>query len=111
MATEVKVGARELKAHLGRYLRIVREGGTVIVTERGKSVGQIMPYTETTEEEIIGRAKAAVRAGQAIWNGERLRPRRPVVKPIGGKMVSDLIAEDRDSYMDDLMHAAFGPQD
>ena len=41
--TEMTVGVRELKAHLGRYLKIVKEGGTVTITDRGRTVGEIRP--------------------------------------------------------------------
>ncbi len=37
------VGARELKTRLGTYLRRVREGRTVVVTERGRPVAELRP--------------------------------------------------------------------
>ena len=38
-----RVGVRELKAHFSRYLDHVRDGGTVIVTDRGRSVAELVP--------------------------------------------------------------------
>ena len=35
------VGARELKTRLGRYLRRVREGRTVLVTDRGEPIAEL----------------------------------------------------------------------
>ena len=37
------VGARELKNRLGRYLRQVRAGETILVTERGRPVAELRP--------------------------------------------------------------------
>ncbi|HVT57088.1 MAG TPA: type II toxin-antitoxin system prevent-host-death family antitoxin [Thermoanaerobaculia bacterium] len=37
------VGSRELKTRLGTYLRRVREGATLIVTERGRPVAELRP--------------------------------------------------------------------
>ncbi len=37
------VGVRELKAHLSDYLKKVKAGRTVLITEHGKPVGRIVP--------------------------------------------------------------------
>lgn len=37
------VGARELKTHLGGYLRRVRQGTTLVVTDRGEPVAELRP--------------------------------------------------------------------
>ena len=37
------VGARELKTRLGTHLQRVREGRTLVVTERGESVAELRP--------------------------------------------------------------------
>jgi prevent-host-death family protein len=37
------VGARELKTRLGGYLRAVRAGATIVVTERGEPVAELRP--------------------------------------------------------------------
>ena len=53
MMTKV-VGARELKTRLGSYLREVRRGRTIVVTDRGEPVAEIRP---------IALAKAGDTAG------------------------------------------------
>jgi prevent-host-death family protein len=88
---EVRVGVRELKAHLSEYLRQVKIGQTIVITERGKAVGRIMP-AETSLEE---RMQAMVKAGLAEWNGKRLPPTKPVAQVKNGHSVADLIIEDR----------------
>jgi prevent-host-death family protein len=39
------VGSRELKTRLGTYLRQVKEGATLIVTERGRPIAELRPVT------------------------------------------------------------------
>ncbi len=90
--TIVKVGTRELKAKLSEYMQRVKKGETVIVTERGKSIGQIIPIQPTIEEKL----QALVDAGMADWNGKSFNPGKPVVVNRSGKQLSDLVVEDRD---------------
>jgi prevent-host-death family protein len=35
------IGVRELKARLSKYLRLVREGETVLITDRGEVIAEI----------------------------------------------------------------------
>lgn len=42
------VGARELKTRLGRYLRRVREGRTIVVTDRGEPIAELRPIAPDT---------------------------------------------------------------
>lgn len=88
---ELIVGVRELKARLSEYLRQVKRGRTVIITERGKPVGRLIPEGRTLEQ----RLQAMIDAGLAEWNGKPLPPMKPVAKLRGGKSISDLIIEDR----------------
>jgi prevent-host-death family protein len=88
---EQTVGVRELKARLSEYLRQVKRGRTVVITEHGKPVGRLVPVGDSLEE----RLRAMVDAGLADWNGKRLPPARPVAKVREGFSVADLIIEDR----------------
>ncbi len=47
-----QVGTRELKNKLSEYMRRVKAGETIIVTEHGRTIGQIIPVKPTTEERI-----------------------------------------------------------
>ncbi len=87
-----RVGTRELKSKLSEYMRRVKGGETIIVTERGKTIGQIIPVKLTIEEKL----QAVVDAGLAEWNGKKLKPGKPVAINRGLKQISDLVAEDRD---------------
>ncbi|MCB1034655.1 MAG: type II toxin-antitoxin system prevent-host-death family antitoxin [Acidobacteria bacterium] len=87
-------GVRELKTHLSHYLKQVKRGESVLITERGKPVGRIVPVSssQTVEE----RVKELVAAGLIEWNGERYDPEPPMVKVRGDKTIAELLLEDRD---------------
>ena len=90
--TELRVGTRELKNKLSEYLRRVKAGETIIVTEHGKSIGQIVPIKPTVEE----RLQMMVGAGQVEWNGEKLKPYQPVAVNKSDHQLSSLVVEDRE---------------
>jgi prevent-host-death family protein len=88
-----EIGARELKTRLGAYLREVREGNTIIVTDRGEPVAELRPLPRggTTEK---ARLDELVALGK-LTHGSRkaLSSFRPI--PLEGRPVSETIAEDR----------------
>lgn len=88
----MRVGARELKAKLGEYLRRVKAGETIIVTERGRTIGQIIPVQPTLEK----RLKGLVESGLTEWDGRKYQPKKPVARNRSRKQLSDLIIENRD---------------
>ena len=88
---ELTVGVRELKTQLSKYLRYVKAGRTVTVTERGKAIVQLIPASQTAEE----RMRTMVRAGLAEWSGEPLPPVKPVARVRGKKTIAEMLIEDR----------------
>ena len=91
MAELRRVGTRELKNKLSEYMRRVKAGETIIVTERGKTIGQIVPVKPSLDE----RLQTMVDAGLAEWSGRKLKPHKPAAINRGNKLVSDLVVEDR----------------
>ena len=89
--TENRVGIRELKNKLSDYLRRVKAGETIIVTEHGRTIGQLIPVKQTIEEKI----QSMVDAGQADWNGKKLPPHQPLIINKGDRLLSDLVIENR----------------
>jgi len=79
------IGIRVLKENLSRYMKQVKSGETIIVTDRKKEIAVIMPFEKATKEE---------QRGIASWSGS---------KPSGmtsriasrGKSVSGAVIEDR----------------
>ena len=60
------VGVRELKDHLSGLLRRVRDGETMIITDRGLPIGELGPVANRA---IAERARALVHQGLAHWGG------------------------------------------
>ena len=60
MSTRKAVGARELKTRLGGYLRRVRQGMTLVVTDRGEPVAELrpLPGAGSKDEAAIARLEA-----------------------------------------------------
>lgn len=85
------VGIRELKNRLSRYLKRVRAGERLVVTERGKPVAIISPPAVTPAD---GRIEAMLREGIARWGGGKPRgTRRP--PRIKGPSVAQAVIEER----------------
>jgi prevent-host-death family protein len=89
-----KVGARELKTRLGAYLREVREGATLIVTERGEPVAEIRPLPTGGKTEKARLDELAAQGMLTRESGRKLSPFRPI--RITGRPVSETLIEDRE---------------
>jgi len=88
------VGIRELKTRLGRYLREVRQGRTIVITDRGEPVAEIRPVGIESEagEAALDRLVAL---GRLTRGAKRpLGPFRPV--KVSGPPVSGAIIEARE---------------
>jgi prevent-host-death family protein len=85
------IGIRELKENLGRYMKKVRTGEKIIVTDRKKEIAIIMPLEKIAKEEKIYQM---VQRGLASWSGGKPdgMPARIISK---GKSVSSAVLEDR----------------
>lgn len=90
--SQVTVGIRELKAHLSSYVRQVKSGASVVITEHGRPVGRIVPISLSLE----ARLQLLAEAGLAIWSGQGLAPMAPVAHTRGTQMVADLLLENRE---------------
>ena len=90
-----KVGSREFKNRLGRYLLAVRKGQTLLVTDRGKPVAKVSPPDENGDSELT--FSEVLRKLEA--EGKIRLPKRPLRKfravPTRGKLASQMIIEDR----------------
>ena len=84
------VAIRELKNRLSEYLRRVKAGERVVVTERGKAVAVISTAGHSIDEGI----EAMVRERAARWGGGKPRGARRPPK-IKGPSVADAVIEGR----------------
>ena len=87
------VPCRELKNRLGKYLRMVREGQPVQITDRGRPIACILTLSSTAGppgELLKVLAKGHIRLGSGMPLGHR---RPALMKP--GKSVVQMISEER----------------
>lgn len=85
------IGIRELRDHLSECLRRVREGELLVITDRGKPVGELGPAEVGGS---VARARLLARQGVARWGGGKPKGLARAPRPRGG-LVSDAVLEDR----------------
>ena len=87
----MQVGIREIRNRLSWYLKRVKQGETIVITERNIPVAKIIPLKEDALEDIMILQKA----GLIAWHGGKPEglSNPPVVK--GNRLISEIIAEDR----------------
>ena len=85
------VGIRELKNNLSHYLRDVKKGKPVTVTERGESIAILIPARNHPDAQL---ARELSRRGVGTWKGGKPKgASRPVT--VKGKPISQIILEER----------------
>ena len=52
----LEVGIRELRDHLSRWLDEVKDGGEIVITDRGRAVARLVPASRSSRlDELIER--------------------------------------------------------
>ncbi|MBI3184991.1 MAG: type II toxin-antitoxin system prevent-host-death family antitoxin [Myxococcales bacterium] len=74
-----KAGIRELKAHLSAYVRRVKGGESVLITERGQAVAELRPIARLRHEPSAEEKIAAL-----AERGELLPAKTPGARPLKG---------------------------
>ncbi len=92
---QASVSIRELKSRLSHFLRLTREGSSLIITDRGTPIGRIVPMVQTGKR-MDERLAAMQQAGQLEWSGRKLSANKPVAKPRCKRTVADLLVENRE---------------
>jgi prevent-host-death family protein len=87
----ITVGVRELKNNLSRYLRSVKQGRLVEITERGESIAMLVPPNQRSALEV---AAVLIRKGIGSWKGGRPKGASGRVT-VKGKSVSQMVIEER----------------
>lgn len=90
--SQTTVGIRELKSRLSHYMRQVKGGATLLITERGRPIGRIVPAGLPLED----RLQTMIAAGLVSWSGRPLPSTMPVATTRGPQTVADLLLEDRE---------------
>ena len=89
------IGARELKTRLGTYLRRVRLGRTILVTDRGEPVAELRPVSAAGVAPVALLKLAHARAVTlpARVEMDAFRPIRSRGRPLSEAVIED--GEDR----------------
>ena len=90
--TEITVDVREFRAHLSEYLREIKRGKTLVITERGQPVARLVPNAQPLAE----RVEALRRAGLLTWNGKKLALGKPLVSMRRQHDLTELISDGRE---------------
>lgn len=90
------VGIRELKSRLSEYLRAVRDGEEVLVTDRGRVIARLGPPSASVLIELPAAASELARQGLLRPGGGNQRALYPRVKrPLPSGSSLDLLADER----------------
>jgi prevent-host-death family protein len=95
--TTKAVGIRELKTHLSRYLKSVKAGSEIVVSERGRAIARITPIPLPGEEKgIHSLLFRLVKTGKVILPASYKSPASPKFrKKVSGTPFSDAVIEGR----------------
>lgn len=89
-----KVGSRELKNRMGRYMREVKGGLSLAITERGEHVATLSPKTKEQKEENLNELLDQLEKQGLIRRGRGKLTKFRAVKN-RGKLASRMVIEDR----------------
>jgi prevent-host-death family protein len=92
-----QVGVRELRLLLSKYLRCVKRGEDVLITERGEIVARIVPASgdknkDNVRSALLQLAEKGLILPPRKWEKPAGRPRRVRVK---GSPFADAVMEGR----------------
>ena len=88
---ELTVGIRDLKSRLSEYMRQVKQGQVILITDHGQPIGRLVPVELSMEERINGLCEA----GLISWNGKKLSEEAVSIPNPGQQMASDILVEMR----------------
>jgi antitoxin (DNA-binding transcriptional repressor) of toxin-antitoxin stability system len=91
----LKVGSREFKNRMGRYMLVIRKGDTLLVTDRGKPLAKVCPPDQDAQPSptLAGVLNQLEQEGKIRLGRRPLGKFRPV--RVKGKPASRTIIEDR----------------
>lgn len=82
-----RVGVRELRQRASELLRLVEQGETIEVTDRGRPVALLTPLPQGS---VLDRMRAAGEIESAVGDLDELPP--PIVLPDGAELPSVVLS-------------------
>jgi prevent-host-death family protein len=86
-----RVNIHQLKARLSEYLRRVKAGQIVEISERGTPIAWLVPMAQP----VATRLEAARQAGLIQWSQRKLEARTPPARVRGRRTVAELVVRGR----------------
>ncbi len=86
-----KIGVRELKNNLNKYLKRVKEGNSFIITEHNRSIALVEPLVSETMNDIF----PLIESGFASWKGGKPSSSSSKIVLKGKKTAAELVIEER----------------
>ncbi|MFB0566688.1 MAG: type II toxin-antitoxin system Phd/YefM family antitoxin [Candidatus Aminicenantaceae bacterium] len=92
----ISIGIREAKINLSKLLKNVQKGGEIIITDRGKPVGKIVPVTQ---DSLSLAARIKKLEGQGWIEPQKTENQSPLPAPLPlpGEIAQKYLREDRNS--------------
>ncbi len=87
----IAAGIKDLKNRLSHYLREVKRGEKIMITERDQVIATIVPVERGEEDS---RLLSLAKEGFATWKGGKPAGSRRAIR-IRGKTVSEIVLEHR----------------
>ena len=92
--TSTSVGIRDAKMHLSKYIKMVQQGTEVIITDRGRPVGKIIPI-QARELPLYERIKRMEDSGLIDPIAGKSLTKIPPPIPVPAGIAQKLLQEDR----------------
>lgn len=99
--TDEKVGIRELRQNLSVYVDRVREGERFIVTDHNEPVAELGPVVLDPKERRWRELVVKLGMIEPTRSRDELPPLEPYPPGYTGRLISEEIQRERDSYYDD----------
>ncbi len=94
MAKSNVAEARALKTRLDAFLRKVRQGATIVVTDRGKPIAELRPLSRSRDGLHPGLARLLASGAVTRESRSPLRPFRPIRGK--GRSLEDAVSLNRE---------------
>ena len=90
------VGIRDAKMHLSKYLKMVQKGTEVIITDRGRPVGKIVPVQH---QDLSLEERIKILEDQGLLNKISTKRLKKIPSPIlvSGNVAQKFLQEDREN--------------
>jgi len=91
-----RVGIRDAKIHLSKFVKMVQNGSEIILTDRGRPVGKIVPI-QAEELPLSSRIKKLEDMGILEALPQKKQKKLPLPIPVPDDIAQTMLKEDRNN--------------